>query len=220
MGAAWQALPRARWRAWRSALLSGCSPSGCRPLGMAGFPLPNALQWVEATARSGRVLIGQQQGFRRRGSAEGLAFTEARPLQLDAVSAMHDATEDGIADRPVADEFVPAVHRNLAGHQQRSPLVAVLDDLQQVAPLLAGQRLRSPVVDDQQPGALQCRQHAWQPSFTTGGGEPRCATIKHREAFPAGLVPERASQPRLAGPGRTADHQMLAVTDPVTVGEF
>ena len=31
---------------------------------------------------------------------------------------------------------------NLAGDQQRALLVAVIDDLQQVAPLLGGQRLR------------------------------------------------------------------------------
>jgi len=32
-------------------------------------------------------------------------------------------------------------------------------------------------------------------------------------------VPQCAGQPRLAGTGRTADHQVLAVTDPVAAGE-
>jgi len=37
MAAAGCVMQRARWRAWRSALLSACSPSGLRPLGMALF---------------------------------------------------------------------------------------------------------------------------------------------------------------------------------------
>src|SRR5208282_3848629 len=153
-----------------------------------------------------------------------VALAQTWPLQLDAMGAVYDTVEDGIADRRIADQFVPARHRNLTGHQQRAFLVAVIDDLQQVASLLGGQRFWTPVVDDQQPGALQHRQHPRQPSFTTGGREfreqPRRAPIDHREAFPAGLVPQCAGQPRLAGTGRTADHQMLAVTDPVATGEF
>ena len=50
--------------------------------------------------------------------------------------------------------------------------------------------LAHPVVDDEQPGALQRCQHAWQPALATGGGElgkqPRRAPIQDREAFPAG----------------------------------
>ena len=88
-------------------------------------------------------------------------------------------------------------------------VVAVLDDLQQIALLLGGQRFRTPVVDDQQTGALQRCQHAWQPALATGSGEfgeqPRRALIQHREAFPAGFVAERAGQPRLPGPGRSHD---------------
>src|SRR5208283_1324618 len=83
-----------------------------------------------------------------------VALAQTRPLQLDAMGAMHDAVEDGIADRRITDQFVPARHRDLAGDQQRALLVAVIDDLQEVAPLLGGQRFRTPVVDDQQPGAL------------------------------------------------------------------
>ena len=86
---------------------------------------------------------------------DGVALAQTRPLQLDAVGVVDDAIEDGVGERRVADEFVPAVHGNLAGDQQRALLVAVLDDLQQVAPLLGGQRFRTPVVEDQQPGALQ-----------------------------------------------------------------
>src|SRR5271156_7051032 len=86
---------------------------------------------------------------------DGGALAQTRSRQLDAVGAVDDAVHNGVADRRVGNEFVPALHGNLAGHQQRNLLVTVLDDLQHVAPLFGGQRLRTPVVDDQQPGALQ-----------------------------------------------------------------
>ena len=63
-------------------------------------------------------------------------------------------------------------------------------------------------------------QHAWRsrPSPRAGGefGEqPRHALIEHREAFPAGLVAERAGQPRLPGrrsiPRHTAQKQPFDV---------
>jgi hypothetical protein len=88
---------------------------------------------------------------------------------------------------------MPTGHGDLAGHQQRSLLVAVFNDLQQVASLLGGERLRPPVIDDEQPGTLQRRQHPRQPAFAAGGREfceqPWRAPIEHREAFPAALCP-------------------------------
>jgi hypothetical protein len=74
--------------------------------------------------------------FNRR--TDGLPLAQAGALQLDAVGAVDDAIQDRVADGWVAHEFVPARHGNLAGHQQRSLLVAVVDDLQQVAALIAG----------------------------------------------------------------------------------
>ena len=59
------------------------------------------------------------------------------------MGAVDDAVEDGIADRRIADQFVPARHGDLAGHQQRALLVPVIDDLQQISPLLGGQRFRT-----------------------------------------------------------------------------
>src|SRR5580692_3168305 len=73
-----------------------------------------------------------------------VTLAQTRPLQLDAMGAVHDAIEDGIADRRVADQLVPARYGNLAGHQQRALLIPVIDDLQQVASLLGGQRFRTP----------------------------------------------------------------------------
>ena len=120
---------------------------------------------------------------------------------------MDDAVHNGVADRRIGDEFVPAVHGDLAGDQQRTLLVAVLDDLQQVVPLLGGQRFRTPVVKDEQraPSAAA----SWLADLATGHGEfaeqAWHALIQDREAFPACFVAERAGEPRLPGAARASE---------------
>ena len=72
------------------------------------------------------------------------------------MGVVHDAVQDGVGQGWVADDVVPAVDRRLAGDDQRPGVVAILDDLQQIALLFGGQRLRPPIVQDQQvdPGEL------------------------------------------------------------------
>jgi hypothetical protein len=38
-------------------------------------------------------------------STDGVALAQTRPLQLDAMSAMHDAIQNGIADRRVTEHL-------------------------------------------------------------------------------------------------------------------
>ena len=51
------------------------------------------------------------------------------------MGAVDDAVQNRIADRRVAHQLVPALDGDLAGDQQRSLLVAVVDDLEQVTPV-------------------------------------------------------------------------------------
>jgi len=55
--------------------------------------------------------------------------------------------------------------------QERSFVVAVIDDLKEIATLLGGERLGSPIVDDDEVCALQRRHQARQASFTAGLSE-------------------------------------------------
>ena len=52
---------------------------------------------------------------------------------------MDDAIENGVGQSGISHEFVPAVDRKLAGDDQGTSVVAILDDLQQIA-LLFGQQ--------------------------------------------------------------------------------
>ena len=52
------------------------------------------------------------------------------------MGVVHQAIEDGIGQRWVADDFIPTLNRHLAGDDQRTGLVAVLDNFQQIVALL------------------------------------------------------------------------------------
>jgi hypothetical protein len=58
-----------------------------------------------------------------------------------------DAIENGVGQSGISHEFVPAVDRKRAGDDQRASVVAVLDDLQQIALLLGQQWFGSSVVE-------------------------------------------------------------------------
>src|SRR3546814_20733043 len=87
-------------------------------------------------------------------------------LLIPSVPATHSGLKAAIYSDPmpagvrVADDLVPAVDRNLAGDDDRSGLVAILDDLQEIAALLGVERLRSPVVEAEQVEAGERAQPA------------------------------------------------------------
>ena len=80
------------------------------------------------------------------GSSTGPLLAQAFAFQLDAVGIVDEPVQDGVAQGRVADDVMPAIHRHLAGDDQRPGVVAVFDDLQQVALLFSNQRLRTPIV--------------------------------------------------------------------------
>ena len=50
--------------------------------------------------------------------------------------AVNDAVEDGVTESGIGDYLMPFTDGDLAGDQQRTALVAVVDDLQQIAALV------------------------------------------------------------------------------------
>ena len=151
-------------------------------------------------------------------SAQGRAF------QFDPMGAMNDAVEDRVTERGVGDHLVPFTDRDLAGDQQRPAVVAVVNDLEQIAALLGIKRLRPPIIDDQEPDAFERGEQPRQAALAARLGQiaeqAAGAFVEHREALAAGLVAEGTSQPRLADTGRTDDHQMMMIADPLAGGEL
>ena len=63
-----------------------------------------------------------------------------------------------VGKRGHADQIMPAVHGNLAGDDERAFVVAILDDFEQIARLIRGERFGSPVVQDEQFDAARERR--------------------------------------------------------------
>ena len=64
--------------------------------------------------------------------------------------AVNEPIENGVGDRGIADQFMPAVRRELTGDQGGRHALPVVQDLQEVAVLDGGCLFHPPVVDDQQ----------------------------------------------------------------------
>ena len=165
-----------------------------------------ALDGSCATSRSGGGVAGLALGGL---SLAPLAHAVAG--ELDAVSVVEQAIEDGVGVSRVADELVPIVDRDLTGDDGRAAAVAGLEDLEKIVTSGGIERCEAPVVEDEQ---LDAAEHAQQPSIAavaTGereiGEQLWHALVEHRSVIAAGLVAERTSEPALADAGRAADHQ-------------
>jgi hypothetical protein len=131
-------------------------------------------------------------------------FAHAVSLEFEPVGIVDEAIEDGIGDGGIGADLVPVVDRHLAGDDGRFALMAVIDDLEEVAALLAGKRGEAPVVEDEQ---LYPRQRLEEPGITPVAlGErksfeqPRKTMIEDGAIIAAGLVTERAGDPSLPVP--------------------
>jgi len=125
------------------------------------------------------------------------------------MSIVDDAVQDRVAERWIGDDVVPLGHGDLTGDQERSLVVAIIDDLEQIAALIGGERLGPPVVEDNEIGALERVHQAQETAFAAGlgeiGEEARGSLVEHGEAVAAGFIPEGAGQPAFSGSGQAYD---------------
>src|SRR6202451_2030919 len=125
-----------------------------------------------------------------------MPLAQALASQFDAIGVMNDAVEDGVSERGYPDQIVPAVDGNLAGDDERALVVAILDDFEQVARLFGGERLRPPIVEDEQLDAGQGTQEPGVAGVAVSDGEigeePGHAGVENGEVFSARLVAEGA----------------------------
>ena len=63
---------------------------------------------------------------------------------------MNEAVQDGVAQSGVADDIVPMFDWDLAGDDGRGATVAIIEDLQKVAPFGRTENSKAPVVEDQE----------------------------------------------------------------------
>src|SRR5215469_9728341 len=74
-------------------------------------------------------------------------FAHRFAAHLDTVSVVHQAVQDGVSQRGIADLLVPARDWQLRGQDHRAGLVAILRDLPEVPSLRFRHRCHGPVID-------------------------------------------------------------------------
>ena len=136
----------------------------------------------------------------------GGRLAHALALECQAVRVVYEPIEDGVGDGRIGDRLVPVIDRQLAGHDRRAAIVPIVDDLEEVAALLGGERGEAPIVEDQQ---LDARQALEEPRMTPvaacecqGIEQPWHAMIEDGAIVAACLVAERTGKPTFAGAGR------------------
>jgi hypothetical protein len=113
---------------------------------------------------------------KRRGAER--VFSEALAVEVDAVSVVNNAIEDSVGERWISDDFEPAVHRDLACDEDRAAVVAVLDDLEQIAATIGVKHFGPKIIDYQEWSPRQRAHHfgiASIASYASGEGR-RCVS--------------------------------------------
>ena len=89
-------------------------------------------------------------------AAQGLAG------ELNALAVVDETVEDGIGVSGISDHLVPFIDRQLAGYDGGVAAVALFENLKQIVTRLGGERLKSPIVQDEQ---LDAGQGAEEPTI-------------------------------------------------------
>ena len=95
-------------------------------------------------------VIGSGVGVCVKSLIAGVLLSHAFSGELKAVSVVNEAIQDGVAERWVADNVVPMFNRDLAGDDGRGATVAIIEDLQTVAPFGRIENRQAPIVEDQE----------------------------------------------------------------------
>ena len=105
----------------------------------------------------------------------------------------------------IANLVVPAIHGDLRGNDGGAAVVAIIDDLDQVAALLGRELDHRPIVNQQHAGPGKAGQRACLASVQARHCEfveqTREPLVKHREPVARRPIAERATNPTFADSG-------------------
>ena len=129
------------------------------------------------------------------GGPDGARASQAVAGEIDPVSIVDEAIEDGIGVSGIADQLVPFVDRDLAGDNCRSAAVTFFEDLEEVVTSDGIERLEPPVVEDKQLNPSERPQDAGITAVAARereiGEELGTALVEDRSIVATGVVPER-----------------------------
>jgi hypothetical protein len=139
-------------------------------------------------------------------------------LEHQTIAVVHEAIEDGIGEGAIAEEGVPLIDGKLARDEGGAAIVTIVEDLEQVAHALIGERSEREVIEYQQVcfGELTEERGALLHGAVAGEflDETWQAEAAHGEVGAAGGVCERGGDEALADAGRAGQENVEVLTDP------
>lgn len=137
-----------------------------------------AFRRMRATDRSEATLGPLGLGVGGRGLwGVGFVLSHGASFELDAVSVVNDAVEDGIGQGGVADGLMPVLEGELTGDERRLSTDTVFQDLQEVTASGFSKGCESEVIDHDEPGLLESIENPGTGAVRSGSGklfqEPR-----------------------------------------------
>lgn len=151
-------------------------------------------------------------------------FSHRLALHVQTVRVVHQPIQDRICQRVVAYASIPLIRWQLAYYHRRGFAVAIVHQLQQVVSLSASQRLKTPVVQDQQLRLRQHRQLLLVAPVRTALHQLREQTaqspVLDAEPLLAGVVPQRASHVGFPAAAGARYQQVLPFRYPLVLAEL
>src|SRR2546422_8189922 len=140
------------------------------------------------------------------------------------MGVVKEAIADRVRHRGVPEVLVPLVGRELACDDRRPGLAAILQDLEQVAPVLIPQRAEAPVLEHEDVDASELAEEADVGAVGMSEGEfveePGHAAVERPISLAAGLLGKGAGKEALPRPRRPGDQELLVFVDPAAGGEL
>jgi hypothetical protein len=125
------------------------------------------------------------------------------------MGVVDDAIEDGVGVGRIADDLVPFIDGDLAGEDSRTATVALFEDFLEVAAGAGVEGVETPIVEDEELGAVEAAHDAGIAAVTACQGEIGeqlgDALVEHRAVVAAGLLAEGAGKPAFADAGRARE---------------
>src|SRR5579863_2911043 len=150
-------------------------------------------------------------------------LSHRRAAQRDNVSVVHEAVADGVGDRGIRERIVPTFCRQLGGYDGGGAVVAIFEDLEQVAALGVFQGTNEKVVEHEDFEACEALQLITVGPIGTSKSEvldeSGDSSAEGAEALSASGLCERGADKRLSNAGGTDDDHVLFGPHPCAGGE-
>jgi len=129
--------------------------------------------------------------------------------EFDPVSVVDEAVEDGVGVGGVTDQAVPVGDGDLAGNQGGLASVPILEDLEEIMTSLRAERLKAPVIEDQELDRSEALEATGEAAVAVGKSELieqlGRSDVENGSVVAAGFVAKRAGEPAFSDAGRGSD---------------